>query len=224
MTPAAASALLPKLVPRIELPQAIALNSLAFQSAAIAGPAIGGGLLFAGGLSLVYGTCVSLLALAGLLIVTAPTPKHEPVPGRRTFTMMKEGLVYVRDNKIVFGAISLDLVVVLFGGATALLPVFARRGAAEIGLRDAPFDVDVGASAPAGVARIELFSAPRGNLGFALDQASSLGNASSSPCRPPQATKVHEAPCQRPPSSIVAMMLTISRRRPSRLPPRGMYR
>ncbi len=125
-TPAAASALLPRLVPRAELPQAIALNSLAFQGAAIAGPAIGGGLLFAGGLELVYGSCVALLGLAALLIGTAPTPRHEPVVGQRTLTMMVEGLRYVRDNKIVLGAISLDLVVVLFGGATALLPVFAR--------------------------------------------------------------------------------------------------
>jgi MFS family permease len=143
--PAASSALLPRLVPRDELPQAIAWSSLAFQGAAIAGPAVGGllyaapaalrdasaqagmdALSAASGAQVVYGACILLLAIATLMISLAPTPRHERVEGAHTFTMMIEGLRYVRDNKIVLGAISLDLVVVLFGGAMALLPVFAR--------------------------------------------------------------------------------------------------
>jgi MFS family permease len=123
--PAAASALLPRLVPRDELPQAIAWSSLAFQSAAIMGPAVGG-LIYVGGARAVYATCIGLLVAAAFLIQFAPTPRHERVAGARTFSMILEGLRYVRDNKIVLGAISLDLVVVLFGGAMALLPVFAR--------------------------------------------------------------------------------------------------
>jgi MFS family permease len=161
--PAASSALLPRLVPRDELPQAIALSSLAFQSAAIAGPAIGG-LLYVGGARVVYGTCIALLIVAALLIQLAPTPRHERVTGARTFSMILEGLRYVRDNKIVLGAISLDLVVVLFGGAMALLPVFARDilhvGPSGLGLlRAAP------AAGAAVVALVLATSALKANVG-----------------------------------------------------------
>lgn len=124
-TPAASNSLYPRLVPREELASAIAWNSLGYQGAAIAGPAIGG-LLYVLGPQVVYSVSVVMVVMAIIAISTAKTPKHEPVAGARGFAMMLEGLRYVRDNKIVLGAISLDLVVVLFGGVTALLPVFAR--------------------------------------------------------------------------------------------------
>jgi len=123
--PAASNAFFPQLVPRSELPQAIAWNSLGFQGAAILGPAIGG-VLFIAGPQLVYGVAATLIVLSTALIATTPAPQHTPLAGARSTQMIVEGLRYVRDNSIVFGAISLDLVVVLFGGATALLPVFAR--------------------------------------------------------------------------------------------------
>ncbi|WP_425511345.1 MFS transporter [Parvularcula dongshanensis] len=123
--PAAANTLYPRLVPRAELPAAIAWNSLGFQSAAIAGPALGG-VLYIGGPETVYGVSLVLIGLALLAIATAKTPKHIPPRRQRGLAMMKEGLLYVRGNKIVLGAISLDLVVVFFAGATALLPIFAR--------------------------------------------------------------------------------------------------
>ncbi len=124
-TPAAANSLYPTLVPRDELPLAIAWNSMGFQNAAILGPAIGG-FLYLGGPQTVYGTgaAITLVALANFAI--ARTPAHKPNRTARSFAMIFEGLRYVRDNKIVLGAISLDLVVVFFGGVTALLPVFAR--------------------------------------------------------------------------------------------------
>ena len=141
-TPAASNSLYPRLVPREELSSAIAWNSLGFQGAAIAGPALGG-LLYALGAQVVYGVSVTLTLLAVLSISLAMTPKHQPVSGANGLAMALEGLRYVRDNKIVLGAISLDLVVVLFGGVTALLPVFARDvlniGAEGLGLlRAAP--------------------------------------------------------------------------------------
>lgn len=141
-TPAASSSLYPRLVPREDLPNAIAWNSLGFQVAAIAGPAIGG-LLYAFGAEIVYGVSVVMTLAAVIAIATARTPRHEPVRNARGIAMIIDGLRYVRDNKIVFGAISLDLVVVLFGGATALLPAFARdilhTGAEGLGLlRAAP--------------------------------------------------------------------------------------
>ncbi|MEM6652569.1 MAG: MFS transporter [Pseudomonadota bacterium] len=125
-TPAAASALYPQLVPRAELPVAIAFNSLGFQTAKIIGPALGGLLLAAGGLSLVYSVAFGLIAFAILAIATAQTPKHEKLDNARGLDMVFEGLRYIRRNKIVLGAISLDLFVVFFGGVVALLPVFAR--------------------------------------------------------------------------------------------------
>lgn len=124
-SPAAASALLPRIVPRADLRQAIAWNSLGFQGAAIGGPALGG-LLYIAGPEAVYLTSGALLVFATLAIATARTPAHEKVHGQSGWRMAIEGLRYVRHNKVVLGAISLDLVVVLFGGVTALLPVFAR--------------------------------------------------------------------------------------------------
>ncbi|MEL6726355.1 MAG: MFS transporter [Pseudomonadota bacterium] len=125
-TPAAASALYPQLVPRAELPTAIAFNSLGFQTAKIAGPALGGLLLAVGGLNLVYNSAFCLIAFAIVAIATAKTPAHEKLNNARGLDMVFEGLRYIGRNKIVLGAISLDLFVVFFGGVVALLPVFAR--------------------------------------------------------------------------------------------------
>ncbi|MBB5520008.1 MFS transporter [Amphiplicatus metriothermophilus] len=124
-TPAASNSLYPTLVPRAELHQAIAWNSLGYQGAAILGPALGG-VLYIWGPQVVYGTAAAMTVAAIVSIAAANTPKPAPVAGARGLAMVFEGLRYVRDNKTVFGAISLDLVVVLFGGVTALLPVFAR--------------------------------------------------------------------------------------------------
>ncbi len=140
--PAASNALYPTLVPREDLAPAIAWNSLGFQVSSVAGPAIGG-LLYALGGEIVYAFSTLMVVGAILAIATARTPKQEPVANARGFAMALEGLRYVRDNKIVLGAISIDLVVVFFGGATALLPVFARdilhAGADGLGLlRAAP--------------------------------------------------------------------------------------
>jgi MFS family permease len=135
--PPAASALLPMLLPRAELPQGIAWSSLAFQSALIVGPALGG-LLYAFGPNVPYLATLALLAISGLLLLAMKPPKQEPVKDARTIGLIIEGLKYVWANKIVLGAISLDLVVVLLAGAVALLPVFARdilhAGPSELGI------------------------------------------------------------------------------------------
>jgi len=125
-TPAAANALYPQLVPRSELPTAIAFNSLGFQTAKIVGPGLGGLFLAIGGLPFVYGAAFVLIALSIVAIATAKTPKHEKLNKARGLDMVFEGVRYIGRNKIVLGAISLDLFVVFFGGVVALLPVFAR--------------------------------------------------------------------------------------------------
>ncbi|WP_293901048.1 MFS transporter [Phenylobacterium sp.] len=119
------TALGPMLVPRKLLPRAIAWNSLAWQTASILGPAAGG-LLVARSAQTAYFTTFVLYGLAGVLVFSIRgNAKPALNPGSR-WQLMKEGLAYVWRQKIVFGAISLDLAAVLLGGATALLPVFAR--------------------------------------------------------------------------------------------------
>lgn len=152
--PPAASALLPMLLPREELPQGIAWSSLAFQSSLIVGPAVGG-LLYGFGPTVPYATAFGLLVVAGLLMFFLNPPPQEPVKDARTVSMIMEGLRYVWSNKIVLGAISLDLVVVLLAGAVALLPVFARdilhAGPSELGI--------LRAAMGAGAASVALFLA-----------------------------------------------------------------
>ena len=119
------TALGPMLVPRALLPRAIAWNSLAWQTAAVAGPAAGG-LLVALSPTHAYLATFGLYVLSAFAVAVIRKPTQPEVqPGSR-WTLMKQGLHYVWQNRIVFGAISLDLFAVLLGGATALLPVFAR--------------------------------------------------------------------------------------------------
>ena len=119
------TALGPMLVPRALLPRAIAWNSLAWQSASIAGPAAAG-FLVARSAETAYFTAFGLNVVSVVLVLSIRgNAQPEVAPGSR-WQLMKEGLSWVWRQKIVFGAISLDLFAVLLGGATALLPVFAR--------------------------------------------------------------------------------------------------
>lgn len=121
----AASALTPMLVPKADMPQAISLKSLSWQVSVILGPWIGG-LLCAWSTALAYAVAASLyfgtIAIV-LLLRTNTTPERQP---GSPWQQIKEGLIYTYQNKIIFGAISLDLFAVLLGGATALLPAFAK--------------------------------------------------------------------------------------------------
>jgi MFS family permease len=136
-------ALAPMLVPKVLLPRAIAWNSLAFQVGAISGPALAG--LLVGRWSSTHSYAVSLglylAAVIGLSLITRPTTPDAKSGSR--LMLVREGLTYIKDNKVVLGAISLDLFAVLLGGATALLPAFAKDvlgvGAEGFGLlRSAP--------------------------------------------------------------------------------------
>ena len=121
----ASTAMGPMLVPRSLLPLAIAWNSLAWQSGSIIGPAIGG-LLLTHSAGLSYCVTIGLYLVAVAVVFLIRTNTQPQVQAGSRWALIKEGLGYVWSNKIVFGAISLDLFAVLLGGATALLPVFAR--------------------------------------------------------------------------------------------------
>ncbi len=115
----------PNLVPAPLLPSAIALNSIAWQSGAVAGPLIGGG-AYAFSIALPYELSALLFALsAGAMLMVKRIPRGNAGDSKPLRAVI-EGLAYVRDNKIVLGAITLDLFAVLLGGATAMLPVYAR--------------------------------------------------------------------------------------------------
>ena len=136
-------ALAPNLVPREILPTAIALSSISWQSGSIIGPALGG-YLYAVSPATPYVVSASLFALSFLATLgIPPLPKREVDTSGSFWRRTTEGIRYVRTNRLVLGAISLDLFAVLLGGATAMLPVFARdvlhAGAGELGnLRAAP--------------------------------------------------------------------------------------
>ena len=120
----AQQALVPLLVPQALLTRAIALSSSGIQIAIIGGPALGG-LLYLNGPTLVYATAAGMLTLSGLLTlgVRYRHQRRDEVASRHT---VLAGVGFVWQRKVLLGAISLDLFAVLLGGATALLPIYAR--------------------------------------------------------------------------------------------------
>jgi len=119
-------ALLPNLVPRAQFGTAVALNSSTWQISTIAGPALGG-FVYLLGARTVYATVAVLLALAVAMVLAlrgggVGAGRAAGSPGWQS---LLSGLRFVRSKRLVLGAISLDLFAVLFGGATALLPVYA---------------------------------------------------------------------------------------------------
>ena len=138
----ALGAMAPNLVPREILPNAIALSSTAWQAGAIIGPALGG-ILYDVTPHLPYGLSAALFAFSAICLFTiGPLPRTALKPGS-PLRQMADGLSYVRRNRLVLGAITLDLFAVLLGGVTAMLPLYARDilevGADGLGpLRAAP--------------------------------------------------------------------------------------
>lgn len=118
-------ALLPNLVPPALFPRAVAASASAMQAATIAAPAFGG-LLFAFGELWVYAPTALLYAIACLLSLSLPARGQPAQKGRASMESLLAGIHFIRSRRDVFGAISLDMFAVLLGGATALLPVFAR--------------------------------------------------------------------------------------------------
>lgn len=121
----ATAALLPNLVPTVQFASAAALTSSARQAASIIGPALGG-LLYAIGPEVVYSSCVVLLVAAALQVTLIHVKGGGGARKAVTWSSVVAGVAFIRSHPIVLGAISLDLFAVLLGGATALLPIYAR--------------------------------------------------------------------------------------------------
>lgn len=155
----ASRALLPQLVPQEHFASAVAWNSITFQIAGIAGPAIGG-VLYAWlrGPQIVYSFALVSAALAVVWTIRIKprtvARSKEPV----SFKSSLVGLHYIWKKKLILGAISLDMFAVLLGGAVALLPIFAR----EI-LHSGPWGLGLLRSAPgigAGIVAVAMAHRP----------------------------------------------------------------
>ena len=142
----AARALPPTLVPSELLESAMTLRSIATQGAQVVGPALGG-LIYPFSAGVVYGVAGAMcLAAAACVVAMRHTPAADNAPGTGAapgLASVLAGVRFVRHTQILFGAILLDLLAVLFGGAVALLPLFARSilhvGPTGLGiLRSAP--------------------------------------------------------------------------------------
>ena len=117
--------LVPGIVPPEILPRAIAASATASQTAIICGPALGG-LLYIFGASTVYLTCTAVFVLASVLVSQIQMQRTPPDKKPVTLDAVFAGFRYIRHNKVVLGAISLDLFAMLLGGVTALLPIYAK--------------------------------------------------------------------------------------------------
>jgi MFS family permease len=120
------ASLLPFLVPPERFSKSMAFSSSFFTAATISGPALGG-FLYALGPTYVYSICITGFVGAALIVSRLGGRRFTPLQTDATrYERVAEGVKFVRSRPVVLGAISLDLFAVLLGGATALLPVYAR--------------------------------------------------------------------------------------------------
>lgn len=121
----ASQSLLPQLVPAPLLPRAMATGSSGIQLAIIVGPALGG-VVYVAGAAAVYGLCLALFAVGAVLLLGVPVPVRPPSREPTTWRTVLAGVHYIWQRPVLLGAMSLDLFAVLLGGATALLPMYAK--------------------------------------------------------------------------------------------------
>jgi len=116
---------LPNIVPGNVLPNAIAASNSVAQAAVVAGPAIGG-VLVGFNPTLVFAVCAVLWLSAGIVMLGIAVARTPPSRAPVNLKTMFSGVAFIARHKILLGAVLLDLFAVLFGNATALLPIFAR--------------------------------------------------------------------------------------------------
>jgi MFS family permease len=121
----AADALSPNLLPRAAIPHGISLNSMTWQVTTITGPVLGG-LLYGIAGEFAYATAAVLVILAAVAVIWIGPTKQVNRVEETTVATLLAGFKFIKSEPIVLGAISLDLFAVLLGGATALMPVYAR--------------------------------------------------------------------------------------------------
>ena len=150
--------LVPGIVPKEMISRAVAGGSMANQVATISGPVLGG-ILYIFGPEVVYGLCfmafITASILVGFIRLSYSPREKKPI----TFETVFAGFTYLRQNKIIFGAVSLDLCVIMLGGVIALLPVYAR----DI-LQTGPWGLGLLRSAPAVGALIATIYLTRATL------------------------------------------------------------
>ncbi len=121
----ARAALLPTLVPRDVLPRAVTIASTNQALAFASGPALAGMLIAAAGIGAVYWAYAALVAGSMLATVFLTPSRQEPAGRGPSLAAIREGLAFVRRRQVLLGCMVLDMLAVIFGGATALLPIYA---------------------------------------------------------------------------------------------------
>src|SRR5580692_8083260 len=123
----ASQSFVPLLVPQDQFPQAVAWASSTSQVAVIAGPAVGGAIYILGP-AVDYGVCMILFVTIAIVMmgIRSRSARYEAQPDTTVFERITAGIAYVWRKPLILGALSLDLFAVLLGGATALLPIYAR--------------------------------------------------------------------------------------------------
>ncbi len=163
----AAQALVPGLVPPEHLTNAVTWSSTVWQASTVAGPALGGLVYGLAGATWVYGTCAAFFLLASLFSFLLRPPPVAAGGDQVAWSGVRAGLRFVRTHGIILEALSLDLFAVLLGGATALLPLYARDL-----LHTGPWGLGLLRSAPAlgatGIALVLAYRPIRGRAGVLL--------------------------------------------------------
>ncbi|MDX1485506.1 MAG: MFS transporter [Alphaproteobacteria bacterium] len=122
----AQQAILPSMVPRELVAQAISISTSAQKISALAGPALGGAIIIFS-VSLDYAICLGLLAIAALASYALKPPEYgDPAARGRTWNTVFSGLQFIFKQPVILGLMSLDLLATFFGGVAALLPIFAK--------------------------------------------------------------------------------------------------
>ena len=140
----ARQAILPAIVPRRELSRALTVNSAVSSLTSVTGPALGGVLIAAGGIGITYAAHALFAAAALLALIPLELPKARG-GARVELAAIREGLAFVWRRPVLLGSMTLDMFAVLFGGARALLPVYAtdvlRTNALGYGILSASTEV-----------------------------------------------------------------------------------
>ena len=121
------ASLLPTLVPRELFPRAVTIAGTNQALAFATGPALAGWTIAAGGIAASYAAQAALIGGSLVMLGALRTPARTPATTRFDLRAIREGLRFVVRNRVVLGCMSLDLLAVIFGGAAALLPIYARE-------------------------------------------------------------------------------------------------